>query len=788
MTSLPLFLITVVWAFLMPALAGQEVKRIAIVRDGPSLYFDEVIAGFREELAGLAEGRYEFEILDQYDAKGDPDAIRAQLLRAVSDPAIDVVYAAGILTSAQAQDLPEAVRTTPVVAGAIEFSDVNNESTSESGTSAVPNFTFIKESRRIPADLAELARLSGETTLYSFIDQTVQAMMTGVAERVAIIEKNVGVRVKLIPTGATAASGLAGLPKSARVVYVPILPSLRKGEREKLFQELAVRRVVNLSMVGHADVELGALAGLSPDNSQALHRRTALNVHQLLSGIPTSLLPVVLRSNDQLRINMKTAQQIGWAPDYDTLLSAELLHAEDLQPTEGELSLERAMAIAGRNNADARLARERWVAAYWETNSTRTNLYPQVSVSGQWGHQGIADRINPLASANADSFSLGAELNQLLYSDRLTSAIRSQVEIEAATKLDVESIQLDSMESTGLAYLDCLLAEALYLIEKENLALVVQNKNLAQTRSDIGAAEPSEVFRWQASVAQGKAQLIQRDSNRKNARVQLNVLMGVPRTRNWAFTDIVLGDEDYYFMDGVLDPLLQDTEDFERYTRFVQAMAVWQAPELRAFEKNLSAQGILLAERNRRNFRPEVSLSAGAQRLLAETSQDYDSQTEWTVGVGFTIPLFEGGLRKTESERLRAIIRQLVAQRDKALYQIEQRALSSIYNASASHPGLRLSRQAREAAQKNYDSVQSKYSRGAATIVNLLDAQSQLITQKQAEVSSRYQYLKDIVSIQRSMAWFEYLKTPEEKAAWTRMLKSFLQTGSLHVSLKETSR
>ena len=601
-----------VFALCWPTSAQEEpanAKGIAIVRDGDSEFFDAIVSGFEAELSGLAAGQYQYEIIDSFDARGSAGAVNDQLSRAVNDPRVDVVFAAGIIASARAQDLLDQERSKPIIAGAIEFSNFNNEGVSKTGTSTISNFTFVLESRRIPADLAELARLSGESTVYSLVDADVIRALADAGPRVGAMEKRLGLRIQLVPGGRTASSCLAALPKSARAVYVPVIPSLPERERGKLFELLGNRGIATLSMQGRADVERGALASLSPDSSQALFRRMALNVHQVLSGIPTALLPVVLKSNDRLVINMETARKIGWSPDYDTVLSAELIGLEAIQGAAQPLSLEDVMRMAAQKSADTREAQARLLASHWETQSIRTSFKPQLAITGQAGIQGIADSIDPQANPNTGSLAFGAEVSQLLYSDRLTSQIRAQRKVEEATALDLESVRLDGIETAGLAFIDCLLTDALFRIEKGNLALTRQNLNLAQTRSDIGAAEASEVFRWQASLAQAKTELIQSDSNRKNARVALNVAIAEPRTKNWNYRDIDLADDDYYFMSDILKRLLTDLGKYERYQEFVKEQAVVRAPELDALEKNLASQGILLAERGRRNFRPEVNVT-----------------------------------------------------------------------------------------------------------------------------------------------------------------------------------
>ncbi len=772
----PICLQSILAVFFLTVSPGQNVKHIAVVRDGDSEFFNDIVSGFEGELATLADGQYEFQLLHDFNAQGNAGAVPSMIRRALDDPRVDVIYTAGIIASFEAQKLPEASRTKPIVAGAIEFSNFTKDGVSDVGTSSRPNLTFVLEPRRIPADLGELARLSGENVLYTFVDRAVvQSLAEDVGPRVTALEQELGVDVVLIPVGSTAASCLAALPKAAKAVYVPIIPSLPHKERRKLFGLLAARHVMAFSMIGWTDVEHGALAGLSPSMSQALYRRMALNLHQVLSGIPTTLLPVYLNSSDRLRVNMVTAQKIGWSPDYDTLLSAELLGIDTIQVRDGDLNLEQAMGIAAERNVDKRVAEARLLASYWETRSLRTSWWPQVSANGQAARQGTANRINPFAQANTDTLSLGAEVSQLLYSDRLTSQIRAQKRVEESTKHDLDSVRLDAIESAGLAYLDALLAEALYGIEQENVTLSIQNLNLAKTRSNIRAAEPSEVFRWEALLAQAKSQLIQSDSDRENARVALNVTLGEPRTKSWALQDIDLEDDDFYFMSESLRSLLTNLNEWLKYGEFVRVQAVLRAPELKALESSFKAQGILLAERGRRNFLPEVRLTASLQQTMTELDREFDDQADWTVGVGFTIPFFQGGQRKTEIERIKSVMTQLSAQRDKALYLVEQRALAGIYNASASHPALRLRRESLAASRKNYDSVKAKYSLGAASILDLLDAQSQLIQERKGEASAVYQYLKDVISIQRSMAWFQFSKTPEEQAAWVKQLETYLQ-------------
>ena len=119
-------------------------------------------------------------------------------------------------------------------------------------------------------------------------------------------------------------------------------------------------------------------------------------------------------------------------------------------------------------------------------------------------------------------------------------------------------------------------------------------------------------------------------------------------------------------------------------------------------------------------------------------------------------------------------MRQIERQRDAAIQGIEQRVLAAFHGISASHPRIRFSREGLKAAEQNYESVNQRYLQNAVTQLDLLDAQSTLVQQKQEAATATYAYLADIHALQRSLAWFEYDKSIEEKRVFLKRLQRFV--------------
>ena len=756
---------------------AQTTYTLAIVRDGDSWYFDGAVNRALTELRAMAQDRYRLSVRMEYDANYNADLIDQYLRQALTDDTVDMVFALGIVATEQAAKLPAEIRTKPVMSGALQFSDKRGQPISPEGTSQIENYTFITSPRRVEADLGFLNSVVPDETIYVVIDEAAIPEMDDLPEAKEEVEIALNTSITIIGANDSANDTLDRIPNSAKAVYITILPRMGDQERQRLYQGLANRGIMNISMLGHDEVHLGALIGLAPNQDQAIARRTALNIHQLLQGVGTESLPVYLPVFDHLLINYNTAETIGWSPDYDTSLAAEFI-GRTMELTGDRMTLLEAMRASASYNTDVAISREDQRVAELDAEITRSNLRPRLDGSGNYTRNHISSRINPATTPEySHQESLGLQLTQILYSEDVWSGLRASEQVAEAAYLNTLSTELDAMEQAATAYLDFLTVQSLHDIERENLRLTENNFQLAQLRIDIGAAEPNETYRWEQSRASGQAAVIQRESDLLNALVAFNVQIGAPRDAQWDFQDIQIGDEEIYFMDAQLLPMIADTRNFETFGKFIQDYAVANSPELFAFDLQLASQGILLRS-TRRWYIPQVSGFADYSRIR-QGSDFFDtaSENQTSIGLQFSVPIFEGGQRKAEILRNQAVIRGLSAQREKALQSIEQRALAAYHGIRANHPTMRLSRVSLDAAEQNYDSVQEKYSQGAATILDLLDAQQALLGQKQQAAVAVYDYLKSVYDVQRAMAWFEFRKSPQEKQEWLRLLGRYQRDG-----------
>ena len=768
---------------LLPGDAKVLPKRnVVVLKDGDSWYFDRLMNLAVMELKSLAEGTYELTVRE-LNAGDDLDETDALLTRSLADPEIDLILAAGYNATMRSMSLEAADRTRPIIGCAIEFSNSLETAISSEGTSTFPNYSFVADPQRAVADLEMLRDLSERKTIYALIDQSAHRRFEDKGDLDQVkrqIQSRLGISIEMIPVGDTVASVLSAIPGSARAIYVSVLPSLDPDQRKRLFTAMARRGLFSLSIVGVPDVKLGAIAGLAPDNREAVARRIALNSHQVLLGTDPRNLPVYLPVEDRLVINRASADLARWYPRYDTALSANFIN--DGSRNRGEiLNLEKAMGIAAQGNADVIIQQEQALIAKEDLSKAESFRRPSINLNVQQSITDYLDRINPrITPDRLSAGSYGVQLQQSLFNDSIRSNIGAALENVAAERLNIRSRQLDAMEAAGVAYLNYLAADALLDIQQENLRLSENNLQLAKLRVDIGASESSEVFRWEQDVAASRSSVFQIEADRENARIELNRILGQARDKRWSFTDIELGNRETYFMGDLLIQTMHRENDVQKFGAFLKRVAVPASPELAAFDFGLSAQGIKLEQVERSFFLPEISGFLGLTRSGQGTEVfEYTTQGERIAGVQLSFPLYEGGLREAEFAGQRAEIRQLAAQRQRALQLIEQSALTSLNGLTSEHPRIRLGRVALDAAEKNYDSVRNKYSQGAASILDLLDAQGALLRQRQEAALAVYSYLQEVVRMQRSVAWFEFEKSDTEKRAWEKMLVTYMRHNRL---------
>jgi len=151
------------------------------------------------------------------------------------------------------------------------------------------------------------------------------------------------------------------------------------------------------------------------------------------------------------------------------------------------------------------------------------------------------------------------------------------------------------------------------------------------------------------------------------------------------------------------------------------------------------------------------------------------NDTEWSVGVFATFPLFKGGSKNATLHRNLEGLAQLEIERQAVAEQIEERVRYALLLTSASYPSIQLSRDASMAARKNLDLVKDAYARGAVSIIDLLDSQNAFLVSDEGAQNAVYDFLIDLMRVQRAIGKFEFFLSQDDRTSFFQRLDAFFK-------------
>ncbi len=345
----------------------------------------------------------------------------------------------------------------------------------------------------------------------------------------------------------------------------------------------------------------------------------------------------------------------------------------------------------------------------------------------------------------------------------------------------------------GLAYLDVLRGQTFERVQRENLSVTRSNLDLARVRVTLGAAGRAEVLRWESQVAAGRRSVIAANSARNVAEIALNRLLHRPLEEPFGTEDAGLADLPVVSGDESILPHMENPDAFDVFRDFMVEEALAQAPELRQLDAALAAQRRALGSARAVYFVPTVAVQGGLTNIFTEGGAGAEftpsfppgvpdlsdafpqaNDLSWNLALSVSLPLFAGGARPAVAAEASATLRQLELQRQAAAERVEQRVRVALHRAGASRASIALAQDGARAARQSLELVTDAYARGAASLVDLLDAQNAAVVADLAAASATYDFLADMLQVERATGRFQLFAEADQRAAFFRRLREYV--------------
>jgi outer membrane protein TolC/ABC-type uncharacterized transport system substrate-binding protein len=751
---------------------------IGIIGDGPWERNDELRVLFEREILGLTRGEFEVRFPEDKRIIADwsLEGIRRAGDRLLADPEVDMIIALGAIASndfCHRGDLPK-----PVIAPAVLDIELQGVPL-KGGTSGVKNLSYVTYPATLRSDVKAFLSIVPFKKLAILTNPSYQEAIPELANKTEMVLAELGVETLRVPVGKSVDEALANFPAEAQAVYIAPLIHLPPGEFDRLIAALIERKLPSFSLFGRVDVERGVLAGLKPNIFPPLARRVALNIQRILLGEEAGSIPVTFSVRDQLVINMATARAIGVSPSWAVRTEAEVIGAERKE-IERQLDLFGAVQEALTANLDLASEQQLVDAGRQTVKQARGNLLPQMSIAGT-GLQIDDDRAAASFGQQPEKTLTGSiTASQIIFSEPAWANLSVQKSVQKTREEALRELRLDIIQAAATAYLNVLKAKTYETIQKENLKRTRSNLEMAQVRKVVGIAGPAEVYRWESEIATNRRTVIEANSQRNLAEIDLNRLLHRPAEEHFTTRDTDLQTSGLPFIEERLTDYLGNQESFRLFRAFAVEESFRNSPELASLDAAIKAQERVLSSSTKSFWAPTLALQGEVKHLFSkdgagseiETGAD---ETDWSVALNLSFPLFEGGSKFAVRNEAALELARLRLQRQAVAELIEQRVRSELHLLGASYAGIKQAQLAAEAAGKSLNVVEDAYSRGVVSIVDLLDAQNAALVTDLAAANAIYDFLINLMAFERAAGEFAYFMSEEDQESLLQRIRDYFE-------------
>ncbi|MEN8199137.1 MAG: TolC family protein [Thermodesulfobacteriota bacterium] len=774
-------------SFLIPSvLHGQEkpLYNIGIVIDGNTPHDREMVKLFQQEIKDLTDEDFTVRFPETMVLSGgdNKNGINHSLDKLFANPDTHLVLPLGIIASTET--LRRKTFAKPVVVPFV-LDDGLPLLPNKEGTSGVANLAYIQSMFSLDKQIISFRKITPFSNLAILLDRRDATEVPEITEIAKRLANEHTMTVNLIGVDKSAADAIAAIPPGIEAVMVGALRHLSDEECDHLVKGLIARRLPSYSIWSRKQVDRGLLAGdITADMVENLARRSAVSTHDILLGEEPGSLNVAFSRQYELTINMATARELDIYPSLAIRTGANLLN-EQRTDISRRLTLEQAVQEALQANLDLSSAKRKVAAGSHGVNEARSALLPQLHIAT--GARSIdQDRAGLSGGSNPERAWTGSASGyQQIYSERSWAAYDVEQHNQTARTMEFDAVRLDVIYAASAAYFNVLRAQSVERLQKDNLKLTQANLERARIRMSTGVAGPDEVYRWETKFANDRRKVLETESNTFDAMEGLNRILNRPLQELFIAEETDLSDPLLIVSDRLFFDMTSNPRHLLSFRGVALEEAIALRPELKALDAAIAARVRTRTSAKRQYWLPEVSLEGEVEQYLSEDGMGQRSSapgglddTDWAIGVYARLPLFEGGRKSAALGRSQEELSRLRIERSGLAERVSQDVLGALNRTRASYPGISLSREAADAARRNLHLVTDSYVEGIKSIIELLDAQNQALSADQAAANAVYDFLIDLMGVQRAMGEFIIFLPEEERKAWYERVQNQLTASS----------
>jgi len=362
------------------------------------------------------------------------------------------------------------------------------------------------------------------------------------------------------------------------------------------------------------------------------------------------------------------------------------------------------------------------------------NIGASGSVSESWGNRIDINGLEFTAWTKRYSLDVSASISAFSGGRKFFNYFSSRAN-KAYFEYLAEGSRQSLIHSVKTYYFAYLAAQKTLEIREEALKRGEEQLKLAESRFEVGAASKSDVLKARVQFGTDRLNLITADNNVKKAFADLTYVIGVDVN-----SDVQFSTE-------------YQTDSYEGTEADALKYGLGHHPGFLASEKDMKASKWDVWSAYAQ-YLPSINVSVSrgySNPKWSELTDFNDTDASWRVSTSISIPIFEQFSRKVAVSRAKASLNNSRAAFYYARNDLALQIKKAYLDMENAQERLQVAEETVVSAQEDMDLVQEKYNLGAATILELLDAQVSLITAENDKIQAEFDYNLAVATLEKAM-------------------------------------
>lgn len=603
-----------------------------------------------------------------------------------------------------------------------------------------------------------------------------------------------GVDYTVIPVKNNPDEVLSKIPSDCDAVIFTPLYNLSKENKKYLIGKLNEKKLYTYSTIGKEDVELGVLYGTGAiDVDKKIADALSFNIKGVLWGDKKASSNVTSYEDQIIFMNKDTAEQIGYQPHLRVLATAEVISTKPKEV----LNLSTIFDKIDKQNLNIAKTRLAIRAARRTSIAAILRYLPSfnVTLGYQQYNEDYAESAKLSLPEKTGIFSLGVD--QVIYSPALVTDI-----LVKHKKLDFAKEENRLNEQTmginvALLYVDALMMQNIYNIQKEYVKESRENLAIARTRELRGKCGAEEPLRWASQLGVSEQHLIELSSSLKNLKIQINKMLDENQLKDFDLAPLTANDPAFFTSDINIIDYVTYPAAMENFTKMLVDEVYRVSPELAKLRAAIKMKKYEMAMYYQKFVLPDAKLSFTYTSLIdadytgelqlyqpntsgghSLVSLAHPESTNAKFGIYAQWKPIEGGTKIAEIARTKAELDELKVYEQEVKASLEEHVRTVINRAISYYISLEAKYKAMAAAQANYRLVKKGYNEGTISIAQLTDAQKIYLDSKVDALNSQYLFFKELIWVQRALCSVNWVKADPDAKKFIQKVKDNLEKKS----------